>query len=58
MDLATRLVRADETDEDELLCAVATLGGGWVVRARDDRRGDMAMRVLLNGATAQCRGAG
>jgi hypothetical protein len=38
--LDARSVRADETEDDELLC-VATLGGGWVVRAREDRRGDM-----------------
>lgn len=38
--LDARSVRADETEDEELLC-VATLGGGWVVRARDDRRGDI-----------------
>lgn len=36
-----RSVRPEETEDAELLCAVATLGGGWVVRARDDRRGDI-----------------
>ena len=34
-------MRPDETEDEELLC-VATLGGGCVVRARDDRRGDIA----------------
>jgi hypothetical protein len=36
-----RSVRDDETEDEELLC-VAPLGGGWVVRARDERRGDIA----------------
>jgi hypothetical protein len=39
-----RSVRADETEDDELLC-VATLGGGWVVRAREERRGDIVAAV-------------
>ena len=45
--LPARSVRADETEEDELLCAVFTPGGGWVVRARDDLRGDIAVRLSL-----------
>jgi hypothetical protein len=40
-------VRADETDDDDVLCAVATLGGGCVVRAREDLRGDIAERLSL-----------
>jgi hypothetical protein len=35
-------VRADETEDEETLCAVWTLDGGWVVRALDERRGDIA----------------
>lgn len=41
-----RSVRADETEDDELLCD-APLGGGWVVRARDERRGDIACRAIV-----------
>lgn len=43
--LPARSVRADETEDDDVLCAVATLGGGWVVRARDDLRGDIVVRL-------------
>ena len=35
-----RSVRADETEDEEVLCAVVT-PEGWVVRARDERRGDI-----------------
>lgn len=44
-------MRADETEDEELLC-VATLGGGWVVRARDDRRGDI-VRASYRGLRMQ-----
>lgn len=47
LDLGARFVRADETEDEEVLCAVATLGGGWVVRAREERRGDIAMRPVV-----------
>lgn len=39
-------MRADETEEEETLCAVGALDGGWVVRALDDRRGDIARRAV------------
>jgi hypothetical protein len=39
-------VRADETEEEETLCAVWALDGGWVVRALDERRGDIARRAV------------
>jgi hypothetical protein len=36
-------VRAEETEDEETLGAVGTLGWlGWVVRAREERRGDIA----------------
>jgi hypothetical protein len=38
-----RSVRAEETEDEETLGAVGTLGWlGWVVRAREERRGDIA----------------
>jgi hypothetical protein len=40
--LPARSVRDEEPDEEVTLGAVATPGGGWVVRAREDRRGDIA----------------
>ena len=43
--LVARSVRADETEEEETLCAVWALDGGWMVRALDDRRGDIARRA-------------
>jgi hypothetical protein len=43
--LPARSVRDDEPEDEETLGAVPTPGGGWVVRARDDRRGDIAIRV-------------
>jgi hypothetical protein len=46
-DRPARSVRADEADDDDVLCAVATLGGGCVVRAREDLRGDIAERLSL-----------
>lgn len=39
-------MRADETEEEETLCAVWALDGGWVVRALDERRGDIARRAV------------
>ena len=45
--LDARSVRADETEDDELLC-VATLGGGCVVRARDERRGDIVPMAIAS----------
>lgn len=44
--LVARSVRADETEEEETLCAVWALDGGWVVRALDERRGDIARRAV------------
>ena len=44
--LVARSVRADETEEEETLCAVWALDGGWVVRALDERRGDIACRAV------------
>jgi len=40
LDLVARSVRPDDTEDEELLWA-GTLGGGCVVRARDERRGDI-----------------
>jgi hypothetical protein len=45
--LPVRSLRADEPEDEETLGAVPTPGGGCVVRARDDLRGDIAMRILL-----------
>jgi hypothetical protein len=42
-----RSARPDEPEDEETLGAVASLGGGWAVRARDDRRGDIAMNQQL-----------
>ena len=39
-------MRADEVEEEEMLCAVWAFDGGWVVRALDDRRGDIARRAV------------
>jgi len=38
-DLVLRSARFEEVDDIELLCEGAE-GGGWVVRAREERRGD------------------
>lgn len=46
-----RSVRDDETEDEELLCA-APLGGGWVVRARDERRGDIVC-IAIGGVYVQ-----
>ena len=39
--LVWRSVRADETEDAEVLAAAGTPGGGCVVRALDERRGDI-----------------
>ena len=39
-------MRADETEAEETLCAVWALDGGWVVRALDERRGDIARSAV------------
>ena len=38
-DLVLRSARFEEIDDVELLCEGAE-GGGWVIRAREERRGD------------------
>lgn len=45
--LPARSVRDDEPEDEVTLGAVPGPCGGWVVRARDDLRGDIAMRALL-----------
>lgn len=37
----------DEVEADEVLCAAVTPGGGCVVRARDERRGDIGIGTAL-----------
>ena len=52
-------MRPDETEEDDPLCAVWAVDGGWVVRALDDRRGDIAPRAasVLSADSGMCERA-
>jgi hypothetical protein len=45
-DRGARSVRAEDTEDEDVLGAVATLPGGCVVRALDERRGDIASRAV------------
>ena len=49
-------MRVDEPEDEETLGAVATLGGGWAVRARDERRGDIAKTTRAREGRVEARG--
>ena len=36
----------EDVEVEDVLCAAVTPGGGCVVRARDERRGDMGMEAM------------
>lgn len=45
-DRVARWARSEVTEELELSVWVGTRGDGWVVRARDDRLGDIATAMV------------
>ena len=50
--------REEDVETEDVLCAAVMPGGGCVVRARDERRGDMGMGSTLCAEKQVCVATG
>lgn len=52
--MALSPLEEEDVEVEDVLCAAVTPGGGCVVRALDERRGDMGMEASLCTEEQEC----